>query len=114
MVFSALVGLLLAVPALASPEILENNLVYRSPYTNDRQLALDTQAIHARHEQAKREIDVTLRKRQAQQVKPSGQDDTYTYDGYGLGVASWKDSTYVYAGTLNFTHAVASGRSPVS
>ena len=96
----------------SSPEVLERNLVYRSPYSSHPGLALDTKSIHARHLAAGDEIEATLKKRAAAtEVRPSGSDDEYTYSGYGLGVAYWGDADYVYAGQLNYTHAVASGES---
>ena len=95
----------------SSPETIERNLVYRSPYSSQPGLGLDTAAIHARHLSARAEIDTHLEKRAAQQPKPSGTNDEYTYSGYGLGVAWWNDADYIYAGQLNFTHSVASGES---
>ena len=104
--------------ASATPEILERNLAYRSPYLNEPALGIDTRAVHERHLQArseiKRDIDSgrlkrSLSRRQEQTNRPDGEPSTYTYAGYGLAVTNWADTDYIYAGGLNYTHAVASG-----
>jgi hypothetical protein len=102
---------LLPLGAVATPEILERNLVFRSPYLNEDILKRDTHAIHRRHLAARDEIDTRRRKRAApvQTAKPDGSPSTYTFSGYGAGVADWDESTYIYAGDLNYTHGVASG-----
>jgi hypothetical protein len=100
------------------PSILNRNLAFRSPYTNEPHLGIDVEALHERHTAAKRSLDAELGalarrggKRQAQELRPAGKPHGYTYAGYGLGVASWDDASYVYAGELNYTHSVASGES---
>ena len=116
---------LLAVLGLstATPEILNANLAYRSPYSNEPGLAIDTEAVHARHadshRQIKREIQRGHLKREVNRrvkrdgtgeiARPEGQSGEYTYKGYGLGVTDWGTAGYVYAGGLNYTHSVASG-----
>ena len=95
---------------VATPEILERNLAFRSPYTTQPGLALDTRSIHARHLKARDEIDALVKRQDpAQEAKPSGNNDEYTYSGYGLGIANWDDASYIYAGDLNYTHSIASG-----
>lgn len=103
--------------ALSTPSVLNRNLAFRSPYTNEPHLGIDIAALHERHTAAKRSLDAELGalrrggKRQAQEVRPAGKPHGYTYAGYGLGVASWDDASYVHAGELNYTHSVASGES---
>lgn len=119
-----LATLLLGLVAHATPEILETNLAYRSPYLNEPGLSIDTRAVHARHVdshvQIKREITLGKLKRDlsgiarrdaGEIVRPDGEPSGYTYKGYGLGVTDWGTAGYVYAGNLNFTHSVASGMS---
>ncbi|KAJ9115429.1 hypothetical protein QFC22_005186 [Naganishia vaughanmartiniae] len=81
------------------------NLAYRSPYLNHDSLAVDVHAIAKRHEDSA----TILRKRQLQEAAPTGTPDNYITAGYGLGVVDWTDASYIFAGNLNFTHAVASG-----
>lgn len=102
---------LLASTTLATPEILEKNLAYRSPYVSHPALAIDTRAVHKRHLAASAEAHAEIRKRQEQVARPDGEPIEYpSYPpGYGVGVAKWTNAQYVYAGELNFTHSVASG-----
>ena len=93
----------------ATPEIIERNLAYRSPYLSHPTLGIDTVNVHQRHLAAREEIR-GLRKRQAQTDVPDGKPDAYPTPGYGLGVTDWTDTDMIYAGDLNFTHSVASGK----
>lgn len=104
---------LLASTTLATPEILERNLAYRSPYVSHPALAIDTRAVHKRHLAANAEARAELRKRQEQVARPDGKPVEYpSYPpGYGVGVAKWTNAQYVYGGELNYTHSVASGES---
>ena len=107
---------LLATSALATPELIEKNLVYRSPYVSHPALGIDTHAVHKRHLAANAEIHSELRKRQdtSQVARPAGEPVEYPAypPGYGVGVAKYTNAQYVYGGELNFTHSVASGTSP--
>jgi alkaline phosphatase D len=89
----------------ANNHLDQRNLAYRSPYLNHDSLAVDVHAIAKRHEDSA----TILRKRQLQEVAPTGAPDNYITAGYGLGVVDWSDASYIFAGNLNFTHAVASG-----
>lgn len=100
----ALLGL-----ASATPEIIQRNLNYRSPYVSHPALAIDTEDVHRRHLVARAEVKSELRKRQATQAIPSGTPEDYPTAGYGLGVADWANADLIYAGELNYTHSVASG-----
>ena len=103
-----LAALAFCLPAtLANPEVLERNLAFTSPFSNHPVLSHDTRSIADRHHSAGRRA---ARKRQEQVLRPSTSPGTYTYVGYGLGVAYWDDASYIYAGGLNFTHSVASGK----
>lgn len=95
----------------ATPEVLERNLAYRSPYISHPALAIDTHKVHKRHLEAYAGVRREIRKRQI--AIPEGEDDEYPLPGYGLGVADWSNADYIYAGDLNFTHSVASGESTV-
>lgn len=113
MMLSSLLALLPLLTAIsASPELISKNLNYRSPYNAHPGLAIDTREVHERHLQARSEVDSEITKRQLQTAKPSGTPDDYPVPNYGLGVADWSNAGYVYAGNLNFTHSVASGKSP--
>ena len=111
MLFS--IAALLLPLALANHEIYSSNLNFRSPYLSQPGLALDTRAIHARHQTESKIIkrEAQLSRRQAQESRPDGQPTNYNYVGYGLGVTSWDDADYIYAGSINYTHSVASGES---
>ena len=109
---TALVGLLPLVAA-ASHEIYSSNLNYRSPYLSQPGMALDTREIHARHQAETKNIKRHLARRQLQQNRPDGAPINYNYVGYGQGVTDWDDADYVFGGSLNYTHAVASGESAV-
>ena len=104
---------LLASSTLATPELIERNLAYRSPYVSHPALAIDTRAVHKRHLEANAQAhsEVTLRKRQEQVERPAGEPVEYpTYPpGYGIGVTKYGNAQYVYGGELNYTHSVASG-----
>jgi alkaline phosphatase D len=106
---------ILASTTLATPEILERNLAYRSPYISHPALAIDTHAVHKRHLEANAQAhsEVTLRKRQEQVPRPAGEPVEYpSYPpGYGIGVTKYTNAQYVYGGELNYTHSVASGMS---
>ena len=108
---------LLTSTTLATPELLERNLAYRSPYVSHPALAIDTHAVHKRHLEANVQAhsEVTLRKRQQQVPRPAGEPVEYpSYPpGYGIGVTKYTNAQYVYGGELNYTHNVASGKSPV-
>jgi alkaline phosphatase D len=103
---------LLATTALATPEIIERNLAYRSPYVSHPALAIDTHAVHKRHLAANAEIHSGLRKRADQVARPAGEPVEYpSYPpGYGVGVTKYTNAQYVYGGQLNYTHSVASGQ----
>jgi alkaline phosphatase D len=107
---------LLASTTLATPELLERNLAYRSPYVSHPALAIDTHAVHKRHLEANAQAhsEVTFRKRQEQVPRPAGEPVEYpSYPpGYGIGVTKYTNAQYVYGGELNYTHSVASGMSP--
>ncbi|KAJ9102982.1 hypothetical protein QFC19_004539 [Naganishia cerealis] len=89
----------------ANNHLDQSNLAYRSPYLNHDSLAVDVHAVAKRHEDSAN----ILRKRQLQEVAPTGTPDNYLTAGYGLDVVDWSDASYIFAGDLNFTHAVASG-----
>ena len=95
--------------ASATPQILERNLAYRSPYVSHPALGIDTGDVHRRHIVARDEVRHEIRKRQKQTAAPGGKPEEYPTPGYGLGVTDWTDADVVYAGNLNFTHSVASG-----
>lgn len=116
---AALLPTALAVP-LTPSNPLDTNLVYQSPYTNDKWLAIDTHSVHKRHLEAGAELMKRdqlaatplwrhlLGKRQsaaAQVVRPQGAADTYTLAGYGGAVTFWDDATYIYSGPLNFSES---------
>jgi alkaline phosphatase D len=102
---------LLAASTLATPEIIEKNLAYRSPYVSHPALSIDTRAVHKRHLAANAEVHSEMRKRQEQVARPDGQPVDYpSYPpGYGVGVTKYTNAQYVYGGELNYTHSVASG-----
>lgn len=117
---ATLLPLALAAPLTPSTP-LDSNLVYQSPYTNDKWLAIDTHAVHKRHlaegaQLMKRDQMAAMpmwrrwlsSKRQSgaapqQIVRPQGSPDTYTLAGYGGAVSFWDDATYIYSGGLNFS-----------
>ncbi|KAK7466976.1 hypothetical protein VKT23_004039 [Stygiomarasmius scandens] len=89
--------LLSALVAHASAtRLLDNNLVYRSPFLKDISLAHDTPAIQARHIQHVR--------RQMSDAAPF--DDQHYPTFYG---ADFGNSPFIWTGGINFTHSVASG-----
>ncbi|KZP00675.1 hypothetical protein CALVIDRAFT_594869 [Calocera viscosa TUFC12733] len=105
----ALTLLALAPLALAS---YSSNLVYRSPSVNHPQLAIP---IHRVHRRSLHSVAHHLRKRQEvpmdplgpfpQEAAPSTGDEGYVkYAG-----ADWSNAEYIYSGSVNFTHSVASG-----
>jgi len=97
--------------AIATPEVIERNLAYRSPYVSHPGLGIDTADVHRRHLAARDEVRHEMRKRQQQAGAPTGKPEAYPAPGYGLGVVDWTDADAVYAGKLNFSHGIASGRS---
>lgn len=103
-------ALLLVAPLLisATPDLIERNLAYRSPYTEHPALSIDAVEVHKRHLAARGEVESTISKR-SKVPGPAGEADRYP-STYGLGVAKW-ESEWVYGGDLNFTHDVASGES---
>lgn len=116
-----LTALIVASTVLGSPELLERNFAYRSPYANQPGLSLDTHSIHKRQfqagEQIRREHHHLARKRDTTDrddqghPMPEGEDGTYLYTGVSAQIANHGNAPYVYAGELNFTHSVASGES---
>jgi alkaline phosphatase D len=95
-----------------TPEILERNLAYKSPYISHPALAIDTAQVHHRHLEAAKLVRREIRKRQEQtRIPQDGMDVEYPKPSYGLGVTDWSNAGYIYAGDLNYTHNVASGGS---
>lgn len=121
----AFIPLLAAIPASASPALIEQNLAYRSPYLKEPGLAIDTHAVHARHLAARAKVHEIVQKRSlvaglalSQEKRGVHEDngEVRAPEGepavnsliYGLGVAKW-DHDWVFGGDVNFTHGVASG-----
>ncbi|KAF9457170.1 PhoD-like phosphatase-domain-containing protein [Collybia nuda] len=82
--------------ARATTELLDRNLVYRSPFADQPQLSHNLQEIQARHSQ--------LSRRQLKDA--SGFRDSHYPTFYG---GDFSNSAVIWGGGLNFTHSVASG-----
>jgi hypothetical protein len=102
----------------ASPALIERNLAYRSPYSTEPGLAIDTEVVHKRHIAARAEVQRVVEERIRKRSVHEDNGEVRAPEGepaenpliYGLGVAVW-DHDWVFGGDVNFTHGVASGMS---
>ncbi|KZT28455.1 hypothetical protein NEOLEDRAFT_1175772 [Neolentinus lepideus HHB14362 ss-1] len=88
-------GTLLVASVVAATELLDRNLVYRSPFFDHPQFGHDTREIRARHVRAKRQLE-----------SASGFSDQHYPTFYG---SDFSNTVFVWSGGVNFTHNVASG-----
>jgi alkaline phosphatase D len=90
---------LLATLALTAKASFEANLVYRSPHPNVPELGISTHRLRARQ--------LDPQGQGVQQLRPPGPGDNYIR--YGDSAIDWSHADYIYGGSVNFTHGVASG-----